>query len=146
MPVRTSEVGALPARDAFALLKADAEATLVDVRSAAEWSFVGVPDLGLLGKKVVFAEWQAFPSMRVDPDFGEQLDKALSGASVLRTAPLLFICRSGARSHSAAQVMASRGYSRCINVAGGFEGPCGPNMHRGTIDGWKAAALPWTQS
>ncbi|MGE0096622.1 MAG: rhodanese-like domain-containing protein, partial [Alphaproteobacteria bacterium] len=34
------------------MLARDPNSVLVDVRSQAEWSFVGVPDLSSLGKKV----------------------------------------------------------------------------------------------
>jgi len=59
--------------------------------------------------------------------------------------------RSGARSMQAARVMAaelsaSGGRGECVNVAEGFEGDLGPERHRGTIGGWKAAGLPWKQN
>jgi hypothetical protein len=45
----------------------------------------------------------------------------------------------------AARAMAARGYLRCRNIAGGFEGPLDPDRHRGQLGGWKAKGLPWTQ-
>ncbi|HEU4379951.1 MAG TPA: rhodanese-like domain-containing protein, partial [Hyphomicrobiaceae bacterium] len=58
---------------------------------------------------------------------------------------IFFICRSGARSLKAAEAMVAAGYSRCRNVADGFEGPLDPHRHRGQLSGWKAKGLPWTQ-
>ena len=46
--------------DAYAALQADADAVLVDVRTSAEWSYVGLPDLSQIGKRVIPLEWQAF--------------------------------------------------------------------------------------
>jgi rhodanese-related sulfurtransferase len=59
---------------------------------------------------------------------------------------LFFICRSGVRSQHAAQAMLARGYTRCFNVAEGFEGPLDDSRHRGVKGGWKSRGLPWVQS
>ena len=58
---------------------------------------------------------------------------------------LFFICRSGSRSLAAAKAMAAAGYRNCHNVGGGFEGPLDDERHRGALEGWKAAGLPWQQ-
>ena len=50
----------------------DPKAVLVDVRTRAEWAFVGVPDLSNLGRDVLLIEWQTFPDNRVAADFSEQ--------------------------------------------------------------------------
>jgi rhodanese-related sulfurtransferase len=71
---------------------------------------------------------------------------ALSGALPDKEAPLLFLCRSGARSAAAAKAMTAAGYSTCLNVADGFEGPLDAQAKRGTAGGWKAAGLPWRQT
>ncbi len=64
---------------------------------------------------------------------------------ISKDTPLLFLCRSGARSKSAAMAMARAGYTRAYNVAGGFEGNLDGEGHRGGINVWKAAGLPWRQ-
>lgn len=135
----------VPAEETWARLQADAGTVLVDVRTRAEWTFVGIPDLSTLNKRVVTMEWQTFPDSRVDPDFVGKLSQLLDGAGIAKDAELFFICRSGARSHSAAAAMAGAGYSRCRNVEDGFEGPLGPTQKRGQVAGWKAAGLPWRQ-
>jgi len=140
------KVTELGAKEAFELLDREAAAVLVDVRTAAEWSYVGVPDLAPIGKETIFLEWQKFPAMAVDADFAASLVQALGKKGVPTDAPILFICRSGVRSLAAAQALAAAGYSRCVNVAGGFEGPRDPSGHRGRLDGWKAKSLPWVQS
>lgn len=132
--------------EAWATLEADERAALVDVRTVAEWSFVGVADLGPLAKRPIFQEWQSYPSMQVDPSFADQVAAALDAAGAGSDAPVFFLCRSGARSQAAAAAMARRGFTQCFNVVGGFEGPLDGSRHRGEAAGWKAEGLPWMQS
>lgn len=127
---------------AWQLLSERTDAILIDVRTRPEWNFVGLPDLEPLGKKPVLLEWQVFPGMQVNSEFVS----ALSGAAPNKEAPLLFLCRSGARSAAAAKAMSAAGYSRCLNVAEGFEGPLDAQARRGVTGGWKAAGLPWRQT
>jgi rhodanese-related sulfurtransferase len=133
-------------QEAWRSLSEDKSAALVDVRTTAEWNYVGLPDLAPIGAKLHRVEWQSFPSGSVNPGFAESLRTELQKAGVGPEAPLYFICRSGARSAAAAAAMTAAGYTRCYNVAGGFEGGRDSNGHRGTVDGWKAANLPWVQS
>ena len=128
--------------DSWARLREDTSAVMIDVRTRAEWSYVGLPDLTEAGKEIAAIEWQTFPSGEPNPSFLDDV-KALGVPS---DAPLFFICRSGARSQSAAIAVTAAGYSQCFNVAGGFEGDRDENNHRGTLGGWKAAGLPWRQS
>lgn len=127
-------------------LRADPSAVLVDVRTKAEWSFVGVPDLSSLGRRPILLEWSSFPDNRIDPDFADRLSVALQQVGAGATTEIFFLCRSGARSKAAATVMAQRGFARCRNVADGFEGPLDQARQRGRAGGWKAAGLPWGQS
>jgi len=119
---------------------------LIDVRTRAEWTYVGLPDLGSIGKRPVLVEWQTFPDQAVDPRFIERLAGELKALGVEKDDELFFICRSGGRSLAAANAMAELGYRACHNVAGGFEGPLDDDRHRGSVLGWKAAGLPWLQS
>jgi rhodanese-related sulfurtransferase len=137
-----ADVGVVEAWD---LLAKDARSVLIDVRSRAEWAFVGAPDLSSVGKQAVFVAWKDFPAMQIDPDFVRSLDAALAGHGADRDAALLFLCRSGGRSAAAATVMTAAGYGNCFNVAGGFEGGHDENGQRGKTAGWKAADLPWRQ-
>lgn len=137
-----SYAGDMSPKEAWELLVKEPGAQLVDVRTQPEWSFVGVPDLASVGRKTVLLSWQVYPQMAVDPDFAIKLKAKLPGDVA---APLLFLCRSGARSRAAAQAMTATGYSRCYNVAGGFEGDKDSASHRGRIGGWKAENLPWVQ-
>lgn len=138
--------GDISAPEAYSILERDKTAVLVDVRTQAEWTYVGVPNLSGLGKQTLLIEWQAYPSMKVDADFATRLDHALHESGGGADAPLLFLCRSGARSRAAAVAMTKAGHARCFNIAGGFEGPLDDKQQRGAVDGWKAQGLPWSQS
>jgi len=121
------------------------EAQLIDVRTVAEWNFVGVPDLSPLGRNVLFCEWQHFPPAP-NPEFVQQVTAALKRSSYRPGAPLFFLCRSGARSRAAAVAMTEAGFGPCFNVEDGFEGGLDQERHRGMGAGWKAAGLPWIQN
>lgn len=126
-------------------LSDDPKAVLVDVRTQAEWAFVGLPDLAPLSKRVLTQEWQTFPQGQVDAQFAERLSALLERQGVSHEDEIFFICRSGSRSRMAAMALSEHGFRRCRNVAEGFEGPLDPHRHRGQVAGWKAAGLPWIQ-
>ncbi|HKX53093.1 MAG TPA: rhodanese-like domain-containing protein [Nitrosospira sp.] len=127
--------GALLPAEALTLLQEAPDAKLVDVRSRAEWDWVGrIPG-------AVEIEWQSYPGMRPNPDFVNYLSSQVDQESLV-----MFICRTGGRSHQAAATAAELGYNSCYNVLEGFEGEKDSTGHRGTKGGWKAAGLPWVQS
>ena len=130
-----SYFGALTPLEAYALLAANPSAHLIDVRTRAEWDYVGrVPGSTLI-------EWNSYPSGTRNPAFLDQLQGRMENRQV----PVLFICRSGQRSDSAARVAAAAGYAMAFNVLEGFEGPKDGDGHRGTLGGWRKAGLPWVQ-
>ena len=137
----SSYAGDVTPDEAWQLLADDDAAVLVDVRTEAEWDFVGLPDLDSLNKKTVLISWQRYPDMAQNREFCSEL----ATAGVMPSAPVLFICRSGARSASAAEYCTAEGYDDCYNVIEGFEGPSDRDKHRGKISGWKMRALPWVQ-
>lgn len=132
--------------EAFEMLSNDAKAVLVDVRTQPEWQFVGVPDLSNIDKTPVLLSWQAYPSMAVAPDFAATLSTELSKRGAAPDTPILFLCRSGARSRSAAVEMSRAGWGRCYNVVEGFEGDLDSARRRGSSGGWKARGMPWVQT
>jgi Rhodanese-related sulfurtransferase len=112
-----------------------AGATLVDVRTEPERLYVGkVPGS-------VAVQWQTYPGSRPNPQFVAELE-----AAVPKDQPVMFLCRSGARSHAAAEAATRAGWRECYNVLEGFEGDKDPAQHRGTLGGWRKAGLPWVQS
>jgi rhodanese-related sulfurtransferase len=127
---------------AWKILSENKDAVLIDCRTRAEWNYVGLPELASIGKTPALLEWQVFPSMQQNPEFVATLGNAIAN----KDTPLLFLCRSGARSAAAAKAMTAAGYSTCINVAEGFEGPLDAHGKRGSAAGWKATGLPWRQT
>lgn len=126
----------LPA-EAHERLAKNPNAYLIDVRTDAEWAFVGVPDVD----RLLRLSWQAFPSMERNANFVAQVERS----GVPKDAEVFLICRSGARSAAAASALAAAGFVKCYNVAQGFEGDRDGAGHRGTVGGWKHAGLPWVQ-
>ena len=127
--------GALLPDEAYEIMRNAPSAVLVDVRTRAEQYWVGtIPN-------AVQIEWVTYPEMRANPHFVAQLEQQVDKESLL-----IFICRSGARSHNAAVAATQAGYPDCYNVLEGFEGDKDPDKHRNTTGGWRAAGLPWEQS
>lgn len=141
-----SYAGDITSAEAWERLKGDPMAQLVDVRTAAEWTFVGVPDLTEAGRKAILVEWQVYPAMGRNASFEETVAERLKAAGATTTTPVFFLCRSGARSQAAARAMTAKGFTKCFNVAGGFEGDVDAERHRGRMNGWKADGLPWVQT
>ena len=135
--------GDVSVMEAWALLSKEPKAQLIDVRTAAEWNFVGLPDLSGVGRRVHCIEWQVFPGGVPNTHFVEEAVAAIGGD---KNTPLLFLCRSGVRSRAAAMAMTGMGYTKAFNIAGGFEGDLDDTRHRGKSNGWKAAGLPWVQT
>lgn len=127
--------------DAFAAVRDDPNAVIIDVRTRPELAFVGYPDLSTVGRQLIAVEWSTFPTGQQNPRFVEEL--AEHGVEQDRV--VYFLCRSGARSRAAAIAATSAGYDVAFNIAHGFEGPPDHAGHRGTTAGWKASGLPWRQ-
>src|SRR6185437_15705147 len=86
-------------RKVWEAIQNDPKAQLVDVRTDAEWNFVGLPDLSPAAKQVVPIEWQVYPTMARNAAFADQLKQA----GFTPEHRIYFICRSGQRSFAAAQ-------------------------------------------
>jgi rhodanese-related sulfurtransferase len=125
--------GALLPAEAHQLMQAGAK--LVDVRTRPELLYVGkIPGS-------IAVEWQTYPGNRENPEFLGEL-----AALVPKDQPVMFLCRSGARSHSAAEAATRAGWKEAYNVLEGFEGNKDAEQHRSTVGGWRKAGLPWVQS
>ncbi|TDZ98867.1 rhodanese-like domain-containing protein [Mycobacteroides salmoniphilum] len=130
---------------AWALLKENPEAVLVDVRTSAEWKWVGVPDLTELGRDVVYIEWVRSNGERNEQFLDELAAAGVTGPSQGDSRPVVFLCRSGNRSIGSAELATEAGIAPSYNVLDGFEGNLDENRHRGGV-GWRAIGLPWRQS
>jgi rhodanese-related sulfurtransferase len=126
--------GELLPMEAYTLLQKAPGARLIDVRTRAEFDYVGrIPGS-------VEIEWQTYPGGHANKTFLAELK-----AQVDKESLVMFICRSGARSHSAAEAAVSAGFTQSYNVLEGFQGDKDPERHRDTIGGWRVAGLPWYQ-
>ncbi len=126
--------GALTPQEAHEVWRLAPGARLVDVRTQAEWDWVGrVPE-------AIEVEWLGYPGSRQNPNFLAQLSHQVD-----KEALVMFMCRSGARSGAAASAATDAGYTNCYNVLEGFEGDRDANGHRNRVGGWRHAGLPWVQ-
>ncbi len=126
--------GALLPAEAYEILQSAPGAKLVDVRTRAELDWVGrIPG-------AVEVEWASYPGMKANPNFIEHLEQQVNPESLL-----MFICRSGHRSHAAAALATRSGFGDCYNVLEGFEGDPDADRHRNTLNGWRLSGLPWEQ-
>jgi rhodanese-related sulfurtransferase len=137
--------GDVSPQDVANLLLAHPDARVIDVRTKAEWAYVGIPDLRAYAQDVILVEWQIYPSMQVNDAFVQQASQGLMASGAEQTSKLFFLCRSGVRSKSAAIAMKQAGFAACYNISDGFEGPPDRDGQRGKVAGWKASALPWRQ-
>jgi len=133
--------GNITPEQAWDRLATDEKAVLIDVRTQAEWAWVGISDLSSLQKDVFKVEWVYFPNSIPNADFVGDVEDLVPGLDT----PILLLCRSGVRSRYAAEALTAAGFKECYNISGGFEGDKNDHAHRGTVNGWKVAGLPWKQ-
>ncbi|GBR53297.1 sulfide dehydrogenase [Neokomagataea thailandica NBRC 106555] len=118
----------LTAKQAWARLSQEPTPVLIDVRTPQEWQLIGLPDAENLPCPMVCLTWQ--------PDQEDAFVTGLTQAVPDLAQPVLFLCRSGMRSHHASMVAEHLGYKHVTNIADGFEDKHGPGT------GWKASGLP----
>jgi len=131
--------GDVSPQDAYAAVTGPEGGVLVDVRTRAEWAYVGVPVLAN-GSAPLFVEWQRYPTGALNETFVEELRRAGVGEGQ----PIYFLCRSGVRSQAAAAAATAAGLGPAHNILDGFEGPHDDAGHR-CVSGWKNSDLPWKQ-
>lgn len=120
---------AIIAKEAWEFLKENSNAVLIDVRTKEEWTSVGCPDLRSLGKKTYGSSWYYGD----EKAFIEKLKKHIPD----KNTPILFICRAGGRSHGAASLAETHGYTDITNISDGFEDKNGPGT------GWREGGIPY---
>ena len=130
--------GAFTPQEAYGVLQADRTAVLVDVRTKVELAFVGrVPSAQHI-------EWATYPGMVANPNFADELQSVLANSP--KDTVVIFMCRTGARSHNAATLAQQLGFSNAYNMLEGFEGEANQLQQRTLINGWRCAGLPWTNA
>jgi rhodanese-related sulfurtransferase len=135
--------GNLTPEETWEILKTEKDAVLVDVRSAAEWVYVGMVDLSSIGKEDAKIEWKSFSAggMVENPNFAAEVDAVCTDKDV----KVLSLCRSGVRSIATSKKLTEAGFTQAYNVLEGFEGDKDTAEHRATIGGWKFRGLAWKQ-
>ena len=128
--------GAFTPPEAMEYMNAAANSVIVDVRTSPELNYVGrIP-------KSVEIEWQIWPDMSIN----ERFISELKNAGIDEQTPVLFICRSGVRSHNAAVAAHAAGYRKAFNILEGFEGDLNADKQRSRTSGWRFHGLPWHQN
>jgi len=121
-----TEIRQITSETAWQTLLDDEKSVLVDVRTESEWRNVGVPDTSSIGRPTRFVSWTDEQGV-ANPYFADQVTDGIDPDT-----PILLLCRSGARSNAAADLLLSMGFTQPMNIAGGFESPQHPDA------GWKA--------
>ena len=125
--------GEVTPQEAYRLFSAHG-AKIIDVRSRFENQYIGrVPGAPLV-------PWKHWPSGETNVHFLTELQARCETSDII-----LFLCRSGIRSHATAEVAAAAGFKLAFNILEGFEGDLDQHRRRGNIGGWRKAGLPWIQ-
>ena len=122
-------------------LQNNPQALFVDVRSKAEYKYVGYPENSILIPWIDDPDWQPNPEA-----FSEAVMQELDGRENLLNTEIILICRSGFRSNEALKCLENKGFTQVSHVASGFEGDLDENDHRGNLNGWRHDGMPWLQS
>ena len=122
-------------------LQSNSQALFVDVRSKAEYKYVGFPENSILIPWIDDPDWEPNPEA-----FSEAVMQELDGRENLSDTEIILICRSGFRSNEALKCLENKGFTQVSHVASGFEGDLDENDHRGNLNGWRHDGMPWSQS
>lgn len=122
-------------------LQNNPQALFVDVRSKAEYKYVGYPENSILIPWIDDPDWEPNPEA-----FSEAVMQELDGRENLSDTEIILICRSGFRSNEALKCLENKGFTQVSHVASGFEGDLDENDHRGNLNGWRHDDMPWSQS
>ena len=138
----------LQAADAYALLQKAARGVLVDVRSQPEVALSGRPAIAHLHvpyQQAVWSQHDAAWTMAPNHRFGEELMTQLAARGIGPDDLVVLVSRAGVRSARAADELSDFGYAQIVTIVDGFEGDLGPDQRR-SVNGWKNAGLPWTDT
>ena len=122
-------------------LQNNPQALFVDVRSKAEYKYVGYPENSILIPWIDDPDWEPNPEA-----FSDAVMQELDGRENLSDTEIILICRSGFRSNEALKCLENKGFTQVSDVASGFEGDLDENDHRGNLNGWRHDGMPWSQS
>ncbi len=109
---------------------------LVDVRTIAEYVFVGHPEMASNTPLLFWSEMEQ--KFTPNKNFIQNINSRFEEEDVL-----IFICRSGGRSLGATRLAYKAGFLHVFSIKEGFEGEKDEKGYR-TVDGWKNRNLPYT--
>jgi rhodanese-related sulfurtransferase len=112
-------------------------AYLVDVRTAAEFIWVGHPNMSNVVNVSYKIEKKG--SFITNPSFVSDMNGIFGNN---KDAHLILMCRSGVRSLAAAAALEAEGYTNVSNMEDGFEGEGKDIYGYRTVKGWKNSDLP----
>ena len=133
--------------DAYEMATTDANAYILDVRSEAEWIYVGHPGSNKLDEgedlagKVVNVSYKIWKKklFTVNPSFVSDVKDLFEDKENII---LIVMCRSGKRSVDAAVDLETAGYEKVYNMTTGFQGERDQYGYR-TVNGWVIDGLPY---
>lgn len=143
--------------DSYNLLQAEG-VYLLDVRTDAEWTYVGHPGVNKVGEGAFLTEKVFNISVKIhDKDYNlvdnkhfvkdtTRLFKAVTGVPAHEfksNIVIIAMCRSGSRGEAAALLLEEAGYANVYNMVDAFEGSKDENGYR-TVNGWKVEGYPYT--
>jgi rhodanese-related sulfurtransferase len=166
-PAQSQEPKGILSIEAYDMLNTVPNTYLIDVRTRAEYQFIGHPPMAhlfpyffLTDQLVKKGEGWEYQLANNSKSFVEEIGKRFQKSN-----NLLIICRDGTRSILAAKELIKVGFKNVYNVKDGFEGPpfpfyedqnrhkfyrqlakrnkIPPLNHRGFY-GWQWWGLPWT--
>lgn len=144
----------LTAKDAYKMKSENTDVLLVDVRTRAEISFLGMPQISDANIPYMMAEdWGTWDekkeNFKLAPNSGFLLsmEELLKTKGASKDTKIIVLCRSGSRSAKAANLLAKNGYTNIFSVIDGFEGDKEKNGElkgQRVVNGWKNSGLPWS--
>ncbi len=136
--------------DAYYMATTEANTYILDVRTSAEWDWVGHPGVNKLGDgaelegKVINISYmiEYKGEFIINPSFLVDVQNMFPNPEEVT---LITMCRSGGRSVAAAKALEAAGYLYLGNMLKGFEGSKDASGYR-TLNGWKVDGLPYNYS
>ncbi len=127
-------------KQAFENLQNNPEALFIDVRSSAEYKFVG------FAHDSVLIPWTDEPNWQPNPEsFADAVMNKLKDRDNALDTEIILMCRSGFRSNDALKCLEASGFTHVSHVASGFEGDLDEFDQRGNLNGWRHDGMPWSQ-
>lgn len=108
---------------------------IIDIRSRAEYEFVGHPDLP---NGVPNVPYKFYPSWQINKDFVNKVTDRYE-----RDDTVITMCRSGTRAKSAGKLLLDSGFIKVFYMTDSFEGSKDEKGHK-SVSGWKVNGLPYT--